>query len=81
MPRSTQNGQRNGKAGAPQDPQPTKSYLVQWEIDVDAVDVLDAARKARAAQTRPGTLAMVFDVFQDNHFKGRVDLVNGEVTQ
>lgn len=36
-----------------------KPYKVTWEIDVEAQDVVDAARKARAAQ-HPETDALVF---------------------
>ena len=36
-----------------------KSYKVTWEIDVEAEDALEAARRARKAQA-PGTEALVF---------------------
>ena len=38
-------------------------WSVRWEIDDDmAVSPLDAAVRARAAQTREGTIATVFEV-------------------
>ena len=37
-------------------------YLVLWAIDAEADTPRQAARQARAAQVRPGTLAVVFDV-------------------
>jgi hypothetical protein len=47
------------------DPEPpTRSYLVRWEIDVEATSPLDAAEKARAYQVKKGTTATVFDVFE-----------------
>jgi len=36
-----------------------KSYKVMWEIDVEALDPVDAARQARKAQAQ-GTEALVF---------------------
>ena len=36
-----------------------KSYKVMWEIDVEADDAVEAARRARQAQA-PGTEALVF---------------------
>lgn len=38
------------------------NYRVSWEIDVLASSPEEAAREARAAQTRPGTMATVFTV-------------------
>ena len=37
-------------------------WRVTWVIDVDASSHEEAARKARAAQVRPGTIATVFTV-------------------
>ena len=39
-------------------------YLVRWEIDLVAENPLEAAEKARRCQTRAGTQATVFDVFE-----------------
>jgi hypothetical protein len=39
-------------------------YLVRWEIDIRADSPLEAAEKARRCQTRAGTQATVFDVFE-----------------
>ena len=39
-------------------------YLVRWEIDLVAENPLEAAEKARRCQTRAGTLATVFDVYE-----------------
>jgi len=38
-------------------------YRVCWEIDVEADSPEEAAHQARAAQTRRGTTATVFDVY------------------
>lgn len=37
-------------------------YLVTWEIDIEADSPEEAAQKARAAQIRTGTEALVFTV-------------------
>lgn len=37
-------------------------YRISWEIDVDATSPEDAARKARAIQLDPESVADVFDV-------------------
>jgi hypothetical protein len=50
------------------------SYRVTWEIDIDAVDPLDAARQARAHQVREGTSAKVFDVIDEDGGITRIDL-------
>jgi hypothetical protein len=42
-----------------------KEYSVKWEIDVEANSPEEAARKARAHQTRRGTMATFFEVFYD----------------
>ena len=39
-------------------------YLVRWEIDIVAESPQEAAEKARRCQTRAGTQATVFDVFE-----------------
>ena len=39
-------------------------YLVRWEIDIVAESPQEAAEKARRCQTRAGTLATVFDVYE-----------------
>lgn len=39
-----------------------KSYLVRWEIDVEAADALDAARQALAIQCDPASTATFFTV-------------------
>jgi hypothetical protein len=38
-------------------------YLVRWEIDIVAESPQEAAEKARRCQTRAGTQATIFDVF------------------
>ena len=49
-------------------------YRARWEVDVDARNPLEAARKARAYQ-HADTTATVFDVRRDNHGPWtRVDL-------
>lgn len=55
-----------GKASRPVTRRPTDQYRVVWETDIfAAVDPVDAARQARAMQTRPGTIATVFTVIKD----------------
>jgi hypothetical protein len=49
------------------------SYVVTWTIDIDADSPEDAARKARDAQTREGTIATVFYA-DDGTTVTRVDL-------
>jgi hypothetical protein len=41
-------------------------YLVSWEIEVKADNPVDAAKKARVAQTLPGTRSTVFQVYNEN---------------
>lgn len=60
-------------------------FRVTWEADVfDADRPVQAARMARAMQTRPGTIATVFDVFEEGKEPVRVDLTKideGEVDE
>jgi hypothetical protein len=50
-------------------------YLVSWEIEVRADNPVEAARYARAAQTRSGTRSTVFQVYnEDAEDAVRVDL-------
>jgi hypothetical protein len=46
-------------------------YRVTWEINVeDAPNPLEAARRARGYQTKPGTTATVFEVIElDAHHR------------
>ncbi|MGX1025557.1 hypothetical protein RKD37_000005 [Streptomyces ambofaciens] len=53
------------------------SYLVRWDIDLDACDPVDAARKALAIQRDPRSWATVFTVHgehQGGHQVATVDL-------
>ncbi len=50
-------------------------YLVQWEIEISADTPQEAARTARDYQTKPGTTAVVFDVYDENATVTRVDLM------
>jgi hypothetical protein len=59
----------------------TGEYRVRWEIDLDAVSHLAAARRARDMQLRPDSHATVFDVVlrtdtgePDWHLAHQVDL-------
>ena len=53
-------------------------YQVRWEIDVEADDPQEAARKALTIQRDPTSIATVFDVVdQEGHFD-RVDLIPDE---
>lgn len=50
-------------------------YAVTWEFDsIDADSPEDAARMARAAQIREGTIATVFDVTDEQGNTTRIDL-------
>jgi hypothetical protein len=50
-------------------------YFVSWEIEVKAENPVEAAKQARAAQTRPGTRSTVFQVYsEDAEDAVRVDL-------
>lgn len=58
----------------------SRGFYVTWEIEtVKSTTPLEAAREARDAQTRPGTLAVVFTV-TDPHTGGcwQVDLADDE---
>jgi predicted nucleotide-binding protein len=51
------------------------NYFVSWEIEVKAENPLEAAKIARAAQTRPNTRSTVFQVYgEDAQDAVRVDL-------
>lgn len=52
-------------------------YLISWEADVHAADPTAAAQAARAMQTRPDTIATVFDVTDPAGTCVRVDLTAG----
>jgi len=58
-----------------------RHFIVYWEIDADAATPKAAAEYALKVQRNPESIATVFDVFEDNHFKARVDLTEGTVTQ
>lgn len=50
-------------------------YVVSWEIEVRAENPVEAAKLARAAQTRHNTRSTVFQVFGENMGDAvRVDL-------
>lgn len=58
-------------------------YFVVWEFDATASSPLEAARQARDAQTREGTTATAFRVFDSNGDETQVDLTaidEGEVS-
>lgn len=57
------------------------NYRVLWEIDAeDADSPLAAARRARAAQTNPDSIASVFTVIDvDTGEKFQIDLDDAEV--
>lgn len=57
------------------------SYRVTWTIDIDALNPQDAARKAREAQTRPDTIATVFEVTDENGDSETVDLSELDETE
>jgi hypothetical protein len=50
-------------------------YKVIWEMDIEAGSPREAAEQARAAQARPGTWAVVFDVGDPDGVITRVDLL------
>ena len=58
-----------------------RQFLVHWEMDISARTTKEAAEKALAVHRNPESIATVFDVFEDGHFKARVDLTEGTVTQ
>jgi hypothetical protein len=56
-------------------------YRVEWIIDIfDVANPIEAARKARESQIRPGTSATIFDVYEHkgDHQLTRVDLMEAE---
>ncbi|MFF7764330.1 hypothetical protein [Streptomyces griseorubiginosus] len=52
------------------------SYLVRWDIDLDASDPVDAARKALAIQRDPGSWATVFTVHGEHQGAPQVATVD-----
>lgn len=52
------------------------SYLVSWDIDLDASDPVDAARKALAIQRDPGSWATVFTVRGEHQGAAQVATVD-----
>jgi len=54
------------------------SYTVIWTIDIEADDVEDAARQARAIQLDPESIATVFTVLNYNGADVTVDLADCE---
>lgn len=57
-----------------------KTYLVNWQIEVDAESAEQAARAAQVIQRDPRSTATVFDVVEDKDGmylnQTEVDLVN-----
>lgn len=57
-----------------------KEYLVVWQIDITARDHKEAAERALAIQRDPGSIATVFDVYEQGAtgtFLGRrIDLLD-----
>ena len=49
-------------------------YHVTWDIDIDAENPVEAARKALAIQRNPESIATVFSVYDDNGRAQFVDL-------
>jgi hypothetical protein len=43
-----------------------RDYFVSWEIEIEADNPIEAALKAREAQTRIGTRSTVFNVYGDD---------------
>ena len=62
-------------------PAAAREFRVSWEIDVMADTPKHAAEIARMYQQDGDTTAQVFNVFEDGHFKARVDLFNDTETQ
>jgi len=52
------------------------AYHVTWEIDLEASSPSEAAALARKYQTDSNTLAVVFDVFDEDGEPHRVDLMD-----
>lgn len=55
-----------------------KTYLVRWEIDIEADSFKEAAEQALLIQRDPSSIATVFDVLHGRRLK-TVDL--GEASQ
>ena len=64
----------------PSEPGDTQ-YLVCWEIDIWAKDPKAAAEKALAIHRNPESIATIFSVFEDGHYKATVDLTEGTEVQ
>ena len=50
-----------------------KLYRVRWEIEVEAETTFAAAEQARHYQTKPGTIATVFEVAEIHPYAVRRD--------
>jgi hypothetical protein len=53
------------------------SFHISWEIELNAADEVDAARKALAIQRDPNSIATVFDVINQDEcapVMARIDL-------
>jgi hypothetical protein len=55
-----------------------KSYVVTWEIELDAESPLEAAREAQRIQRDPKSIASVFDVSDGSGDIERIDLDDEE---
>lgn len=67
-----------GGCGEQEEDEPTRDFRVTWEADVVAENPEAAAQYARAMQTRPGTTATVFEVFEEGKEPVRMDLLELE---
>jgi len=54
-----------------------QNYLVEWKIDIEAESPLDAARKALETQRDPASIALVFDITDEEGHWSLVDLLMG----
>ncbi len=62
----------------------TRTYLVKWEIEIEADSPEDAAHKALSIQRDENSTAVVFDVQVQGEKKSspyRIDFMDGSVTK
>lgn len=53
----------------------TRTYRVEWSMEIDADSAEQAARRALEIHRDPASIATVFDVYDEGGDKERIDLL------
>lgn len=56
----------------------TRTYRVNWAIDIEADSPADAAKIARQLQLNPNSQATFFEVEIDEHISRCIDVLDGD---